>query len=70
MTSTALSRTLSDIAWVKLQLSRGREYEAILLDKLAELEAQAAALGCPQYTSNWCENEIIPNATGCECSSQ
>ena len=45
MTSTALSRTLSDIAWVKLQLSRGREYEAILLEKLTELEAQADALG-------------------------
>lgn len=68
MTSTALSRTLSDIAWVKLQLSRGHEYEAILLDKLAELEAQAAALGCPQSSQIQGSCHDVTSAADCGCA--
>ena len=68
MTSTALSRTLSDIAWVKLQLSRGRECEAILLDKLAELEAQAAALGCPQSSQLQGSCHDVTSIPDCGCA--
>ena len=68
MTSTALSRTLSDIAWVKLQLSRGREYEAILLDKLTELEAQAAALGCPQSSQLQGSCPDVTSTSDCGCA--
>ena len=68
MTSTALSRTLSDIAWVKLQLLRGRECEAILLDKLAELEAQAAALGCPQSSQLQGNCHDVTSAADCGCA--
>ena len=68
MTSTALSRTLSDIAWVKLQLSRGREYEAILLDKLTELEAQAAALGCPQSSQLQGSCHDVTSTPECGCA--
>ena len=68
MNSTALSRTLSDIAWVKLQLSRGRECEAILLDKLAELEAQAAALGCPQSSHLQVSCHDVTSAADCGCA--
>ena len=68
MTSTALSRTLSDIAWVKLQLSRGHEYEAILLDKLAELEAQAAALGCPQSSQLQGSCPDVTSTSDCGCA--
>ena len=68
MTSTALSRTLSDIAWVKLQLSRGHEWEAILLDKLAELEAQAAALGCPQSSQLQGSCPDVTSTSDCGCA--
>ena len=68
MTSTALSRTLSDIAWVKLQLLRGHEYEAILLDKLAELEAQATALGCPQSSKLQGSCHDVTSIPDCGCA--
>ena len=68
MTSTALSRTLSDIAWVKLQLLRGRECEAILLDKLTELEAQAAALGCPQSSQLQGSCPDVTSTSDCGCA--
>ena len=68
MTATALSRTLSDIAWVKLQLSRGHEYEVILLDKLAELEAQATALGCPQSSQLQGSCHDVTSAADCGCA--
>ena len=68
MTLTELSRTLSDIAWVKLQLSRGRECEAILLDKLAELEAQATALGCPQSSQLQGNCRDVTSAADCGCA--
>ena len=68
MISTALSRTLSDIAWVKLQLLRGRECEAILLDKLAELEAQAAALGCPQSSQLQGSCPDVTSTSDCGCA--
>ena len=68
MTLTELSRTLSDIAWVKLQLSRGHEYEAILLDKLAELEAQATALGCPQSSQLQGSCHDVTSAADCGCA--
>lgn len=68
MSSTALSRTLSDIAWVKLQLLRGRECEAILLDKLTELEAQAAALGCPQSSQLQGSCPDVASTPDCGCA--
>ena len=68
MTLTELSRTLSDIAWVKLQLLRGRECEAILLDKLAELEAQATALGCPQSSQLQGNCRDVTSAADCGCA--
>ena len=68
MTLTELSRTLSDIAWVKLQLLRGRECEAILLDKLAELEAQATALGCPQSSQLQGGCHDVTSAADCGCA--
>ena len=68
MSSTALSRTLSDIAWVKLQLLRGRECEAILLDKLTELEAQAAALGCPQSSQLQGNCHDVTSTPDCGCA--
>lgn len=67
---TELARILADINWINTQLNVNSAYEAELEIKLTELKVRAAALGCPQYTSNGCENEIIPNATGCGCSSQ
>lgn len=67
---TELARILADINWINSQLQVNDTYKAELEIKLTELKVRATALGCPQYTSNWCENEIIPNATGCECSSQ
>ena len=68
MTSTALSRVLSDIAWVKLQLLRGRKCEAILQDKLTELEAQAAALGCPQSSQLQGSCHDVPSTPDCGCA--
>ena len=68
MNSTALSRTLSDIAWVKLQLSRGRECEAILRDKLTELEAQATSLGCPQSSQLQGSCRDVTSAADCGCA--
>ena len=68
MNSTALSRTLPEIALHKLQLSRGRECEAILLDKLAELEAQATALGCPQSSQLQGSCHDVTSAADCGCA--
>ena len=63
MTLTELARVLSDIEWVKLQLETSAEISDILRDKLAELEAHAARLGCPQQNSESCYG--LPPDCGC-----